>query len=37
MSAPLKLVEREEKPGDAKIIRDSLLNFKEKFQPYRGD
>jgi len=31
MSAPLKLVEKEAKPGDAKIIRESLTQFKQKF------
>jgi len=37
MSAPLKLVEREEKPGDTQTIRNSLLNFRQEFQPYRKE
>ena len=32
MSAPLKLVEKEEKPGDAKTIRESLAQFKQKLR-----
>lgn len=35
MSAPLKLVETEKKPGDAKTIRESLSRFSQKFQPYK--
>ncbi|MCK4245035.1 MAG: bifunctional 4-hydroxy-2-oxoglutarate aldolase/2-dehydro-3-deoxy-phosphogluconate aldolase [Candidatus Omnitrophica bacterium] len=35
MSAPLKLVEEEKKPGDAKTIRESLSRFSQKFQPYQ--
>ena len=31
MSAPLKLVEKEGKPGDVEIIRESLSQFKQKF------
>ena len=31
MSAPLKLVEQENKPGDIETIRRSLAEFKEKF------
>ncbi len=31
MSAPLKLVEKEGKPGDAEIITESLTQFKQKF------
>ena len=31
MSAPLRLVEKEKKPGDIQTIRDSLLNFSQKF------
>jgi 2-keto-3-deoxy-6-phosphogluconate aldolase len=31
MSAPLKLVEQENRPGDVKTIRTSLSEFKEKF------
>ena len=31
MSAPLKLVEKEAKPGDAGTIRESLSEFKQKF------
>ena len=34
MSAPLKLVEKEGKPGDVETIRSSLVNFSQKFQPY---
>ena len=33
MSAPLKLVEKEGKPGDVQIIRNSLSIFSQKFQP----
>ena len=35
MSAPLKLVETEKKPGDARIIRESLSKFRQRFQPYK--
>ena len=31
MSAPLKLVEKEKKPGDVETIRESLSQFKQKF------
>jgi len=31
MSAPLKLVEKEGKPGDVETIRESLSQFKQKF------
>jgi len=34
-SAPLALVEKENKPGDAGVIRESLAQFKQKFHPYR--
>lgn len=33
MSAPLKLVEEEKKPGDAGTIKKSLASFREKFRP----
>ncbi|MCD5401183.1 bifunctional 4-hydroxy-2-oxoglutarate aldolase/2-dehydro-3-deoxy-phosphogluconate aldolase [candidate division NPL-UPA2 bacterium] len=33
MSAPLKLVEKEGKPGDTETIRESLSQFKQKFLP----
>lgn len=36
MSAPLGLVEKEKKPGDVQIIKESLKDFKSKFQPYCG-
>jgi 2-keto-3-deoxy-6-phosphogluconate aldolase len=36
MSAPLALVDKEKKPGDAECIRRSLAEFREKFRPYRG-
>lgn len=32
MSAPLKLVEKEGKPGDVQTIRDSLLSFSQNFR-----
>ncbi|HEW78922.1 MAG TPA: bifunctional 4-hydroxy-2-oxoglutarate aldolase/2-dehydro-3-deoxy-phosphogluconate aldolase [Phycisphaerales bacterium] len=32
MSAPLSLVEKEQKPGDVEVIRRSLAQFKKKFQ-----
>jgi len=32
MSAPLKLIEQEQKPGDVETIRRSLTTFKEKLQ-----
>jgi len=32
MSAPLKLVEEKENPGDVQTIRDSLLQFSQKFR-----
>jgi len=32
MSAPLKLVEKKERPGDAEIIRKSLSEFKERIR-----
>lgn len=32
MSAPLKLVEQEQKLGDVEVIRESLRRFKENFQ-----
>ncbi|MFC1562741.1 hypothetical protein ACFL4Z_01665 [candidate division KSB1 bacterium] len=35
MSAPLKFVEEEGKPGDVETIRKSLEIFKEKFVPYQ--
>jgi len=35
MSAPLKFVETEGKPGDAETIRESLKIFKEKFIPFQ--
>jgi len=34
MSAPLGLVDREKKPGDAACIRRSLAEFRQKFQPF---
>lgn len=36
MSAPLKIVEEERKPGDAETIRESLSQFKQKFLPWPG-
>ena len=33
MSAPLKLVETEKRPGDVQTIRKSLSEFKQRFQP----
>ena len=36
MSAPLALVDKEKKPGDAECIRRSLAEFRERFRPYRG-
>ena len=35
MSAPLKFVESQNKPGDHETIRESLKQFKEKFVPYQ--
>ncbi len=32
MSAPLKLVEKEAKPGNVEIIRESLSRFKQRFE-----
>jgi hypothetical protein len=36
MSAPLALVGKEKKPGDAETIRRSLAEFRAAFVPYRG-
>jgi 2-keto-3-deoxy-6-phosphogluconate aldolase len=35
MSAPLALVGKLKKPGDAETIRQSLAEFREKFKPYQ--
>ncbi len=36
MSAPLGFVEKQGKPGDRDVIRESLRIFKEKYIPYAG-
>lgn len=36
MSAPLALVVKNKKPGDVDAIRESLEDFKAKFQPFEG-
>jgi len=35
MSAPLKLVEEKQKPGDVEVIRESLKVCKEKFKNFK--
>jgi 2-keto-3-deoxy-6-phosphogluconate aldolase len=36
MSAPLKLVEQQDAPGDAAVIKKSLSQFSAQFVPYKG-
>jgi len=36
MSAPLELVSERKKPGDVATIRESLAEFRAKFQPYKA-
>lgn len=36
MSAPLELVTERKKPGDIATIQESLVEFRKKFQPYKG-
>jgi len=36
MSAPLELVTSRKKPGDVETIRESLAEFRKKFQPFKG-
>ena len=36
MSAPLKIVADEKKPGDLATVQKALADFKANFKPYQG-